>query len=103
MQVRDNKCCEMICVQVSTVAKLPDARFSLQQDGKIRIRIMSKSKTPFKGFLLKAVNVTSNEIMGSFTILESGPKTSAQYLNCTNPQSAITHTNNQQKLLQTEE
>ena len=64
---------------------------------------MSKSKTPFKGFLLKAANVASNKIMGSFTILESGPKTSAQYLNCTNPQSAITHINNQQKLLQTVE
>ena len=64
---------------------------------------MSKANTPFKGFVLKAVNVPSNVILGTFDILESGANTSAQYLSCTHPQSAITHTDNDLKLDQTVE
>ena len=64
---------------------------------------MSKTDIPFKGFVLKAVNIPSNVIMGTFNILESGANTSAQYLSCTHPQSAITHTDNDLKLAQTVE
>ena len=64
------------------------------------ISLTSESETPFKGLVMKAVDVPGNNIIGTFSILETGANTTAQYLPCTHPQSSITHTNNQQKLLQ---
>eukprot|EP00092_Neocalanus_flemingeri_P007800 GFUD01008421.1.p1 GENE.GFUD01008421.1~~GFUD01008421.1.p1 ORF type:complete len:186 (+),score=50.23 GFUD01008421.1:256-813(+) len=76
----------------------------LKQDERIKVTLSSKSETPFKGFLLKAVEVPSNNIIGTFTLLEDGGDNStAQYLACTHPQSSITHTSNVEKLGQTVE
>eukprot|EP00090_Calanus_glacialis_P003984 TRINITY_DN12974_c0_g1_i1.p1 TRINITY_DN12974_c0_g1~~TRINITY_DN12974_c0_g1_i1.p1 ORF type:complete len:194 (+),score=44.19 TRINITY_DN12974_c0_g1_i1:34-615(+) len=78
-------------------------RFALKQNDKIMISLTSESERPFKGFVMKAVDVPGNNIIGTFSILETGANTTAQYLPCTHPQSSITHTNNKQKLLQTVE
>eukprot|EP00092_Neocalanus_flemingeri_P050636 GFUD01058614.1.p1 GENE.GFUD01058614.1~~GFUD01058614.1.p1 ORF type:complete len:202 (-),score=51.93 GFUD01058614.1:15-620(-) len=76
----------------------------LKQDERIKVTLSSKTDKPFKGFIVKAVEVPSNNIIGTFTLQEDADDYSAaQYLACTHPQSSITHTSNVEKLGQTVE
>ena len=77
--------------------------FILEKNEKINISLTSDTETPFKGFILKAVDVPGINIIGSFSILETGDNTTAKYLPCTHPQSSICHTDNDLKLSQTVE
>ena len=71
--------------------------FTLTRNEKINISLTSDSETPFKGFVLKAVDVPGSKIVGSFSILETGDTTTAKYLPCTHPQSSISHADNDLK------
>eukprot|EP00092_Neocalanus_flemingeri_P006539 GFUD01007049.1.p1 GENE.GFUD01007049.1~~GFUD01007049.1.p1 ORF type:complete len:214 (+),score=54.10 GFUD01007049.1:81-722(+) len=89
-------------VQVSSQSVMPG--------GRIAVSLTSHNETEFKGFLLKAVDVETDKIVGTFTITEEEGNASnnltlatAQYLNCTHDQSSITHTSNVAKLGHTAE
>ena len=73
-----------VCMQVS--------RQSVGQDEVIKVKLTSDSQTPFKGFILKALEVGTEKIVGTFTIIDEEndatnvTEPTAQYLNCTHPQ-----------------